>query len=784
MIKLNINDEFPEHTKEAMYRSFEAGLLKETAIKSSLSLVPLIKYWEKKFESKESQLFKEQGKELLRKIKEIPELNAPITDRSVLDKYKDHVQFLVSCLMPGGLGDSVLTFISAPFEFEGFAHTPALIEKMQHAEVDFLIKHFDCQNINNILVKACTLILDKVHGYNLFFELPMIASVRQNDRQFKEYFKSSVNLDFVEIKPLKDLPRPDEDTVRALLNDMDNIQPWIEAIQPQNYEFSGVVRALMIDVTAEEALSQIKYFLLEKDSLIKEESINNIQSLLRDYFRTEDVHLGISALDFPEEFSSYHDYSIRHDLTNDIPDLLHEKFDGSIIQQAVHARDLVIIDNLESIENPTEIETNLLEKGFHSICIAPLLSGQKVIGILQIASKTPFLLNSLDRFKLLDIKPLFRTSLERSREEIDNQIDSIIREQYTALHKSVEWKFVESANQMMAEKEKGSLNLKLAPIVFKDVVPLYGQADIVGSSTIRNRAIQKDLLENLRMAEEVLIKSQESLSLPILKQYQKKVEEVSESVALSVNSNDEIRVVEFIKDEIYPLFRMIKQTNKSLKPLVNAYRDQLNPELGILYQKRKSYEDSVSLINDTISSYLELKETEIQALLPHYFEKYKTDGVEFDMYVDESILKSGKFSSMHINNMRLWQLIIMWDVARLVRSLQDKLEVKLDTAELVLVHSNPISIQFRMDEKRFDVDGAYNVRYEIIKKRIDKALTKGTRKRLTKAGTVSVIYSQDKDRKEYEAYIKCLIDNDYIASEVEHFELEKTLGVEGLKAFR
>jgi len=48
------------------------------------------------------------------------------------------------------------------------------------------------------------------------------------------------------------------------------------------------------------------------------------------------------------------------------------------------------------------------------------------------------------------------------------------------------------------------------------------------------------------------------------------------------------------------------------------------------------------------------------------------------------------------------------------------LPIKLDIASLVLVHTSPISIRFRMDEKRFDVDGSYNARYEILKKRIDK----------------------------------------------------------------
>jgi len=77
----------------------------------------------------------------------------------------------------------------------------------------------------------------------------------------------------------------------------------------------------------------------------------------------------------------------------------------------------------------------------------------------------------------------------------------------------------------------------------------------------------------------------------------------------------------------------------------------------------------------------------------------------------------------------------------------------LRVASLILVHSNPLSIKFRMDEKQFDVDGAYNIRYEIIKKRIDKAHIKGTSKRLTTPGKIAIVYSQNKDALEYIKYI-------------------------------
>jgi hypothetical protein len=88
-----------------------------------------------------------------------------------------------------------------------------------------------------------------------------------------------------------------------------------------------------------------------------------------------------------------------------------------------------------------------------------------------------------------------------------------------------------------------------------------------------------------------------------------------------------------------------------------------------------------------------------------------------------------------------------------------------------------------MDEKQFDVDGAYNIRYEIIKKRIDKAHIKGSDERLTTPGKIAIVYSQDKDAVEYKKYIKYLQSKNFLGK-VEKLELEDLQGVSGLKALR
>tara|TARA_B100002051_G_C16515452_1_gene525006 strand:- start:461 stop:811 length:351 start_codon:yes stop_codon:yes gene_type:complete len=89
-----------------------------------------------------------------------------------------------------------------------------------------------------------------------------------------------------------------------------------------------------------------------------------------------------------------------------------------------------------------------------------------------------------------------------------------------------------------------------------------------------------------------------------------------------------------------------------------------------------------------------------------------------------------------------------------------------------------------MDEKRFDVDGTYNARYEVVKKRVDKANIKGTEDRITEPGKIAIIYSQKEDEEEYLKYLSFLQHQKMIDTEIEILELEDLQGVTGLKALR
>jgi hypothetical protein len=56
----------------------------------------------------------------------------------------------------------------------------------------------------------------------------------------------------------------------------------------------------------------------------------------------------------------------------------------------------------------------------------------------------------------LDIAiPLFTRAIEKSAESLDNQIDKVIKEQFTAVQPSVEWKFTEAAYNFIIQKQQG-----------------------------------------------------------------------------------------------------------------------------------------------------------------------------------------------------------------------------------------------------------------------------------------------------------------------------------------
>ena len=272
--------------------------------------------------------------------------------------------------------------------------------------------------------------------------------------------------------------------------------------------------------------------------------------------------------------------------------------------------------------------------------------------------------------------------------------------------------------------------------------------------------------------------------LPIYQDFNFRIKRHIRKLKKGLGAGDEIGILDFIKREIYPVFRHLNKQNGELKKSVQKYMDSLDEDLGVIYNKRKDYEESVSMINNKIAEYVDKSQDEAQKMFPHYFEKYKTDGVEHNIYIGQSMVNNREFDPIFLANLRLWQLMMTCEVENMHAQLKSELKVPLDICSLILIHHNPITIRFQQEDKHFDVDGAYNVRYEIIKKRIDKAYVNGTTERLTQPGKIAIVYSQESEAREYVKYLEYLQSINYIGPNIEWLDLQELQGVSGMKALR
>jgi hypothetical protein len=326
--------------------------------------------------------------------------------------------------------------------------------------------------------------------------------------------------------------------------------------------------------------------------------------------------------------------------------------------------------------------------------------------------------------------------------------------------------------------------VELQPIVFEHVYPLYALSDIRGSSTQRALAIQSDLITQLRLARDVVEAAHDVRRLPALDHLRYRIDELLAQIASDVAAGDEVGVINFLRTEIESVFDLLAGFGEAVERRIAAYRAALDPRLGAVYRQRRLFEESVTRISETISSYLDLEEEAAQSMMPHYFEKQTTDGVDHQIYLGAALLEDGRFDPLYLKSLRLWQLMVVCGIAARAEKLAHSLTLPLQVTHLVLVQDTPLSIRFRSDEKRFDVDGAYDMRYEIVKKRIDKALVKGSSERITQPGRIAIVYSNPAEAIEYRGYLEYLHHLGYVAGEVEDLELEELQGVHGLRALR
>jgi len=745
----------------------------------------LLQHYDEQAKNKD-EFLSQRARHILEVAAPYPELRDGFDDLQILEKRKDVIHTILADTFSSVLTQNEIKAASIPFENLIFNSSSRFQKILEDAGADF---ELEIRNLPDDLqyIMQCTVILGFYYGFKMDFKRPLFYDIPDANGVIRHY-RILYNADFMEIEPTDKAKELNQNDLDELLENFDNLDLWKEKIPPNSFTSKGFVISNMFDVTAEHSISEIKSTLIGSNKRGSENFMENFQDTFRSLFNLKNISVGFTGYDpNTNRFLKIHGKGIESFILKGkeveyCDAMLCDYSYDKLLDESTY----LAISNVEKYFKKSEggqPYKNLHEQGVKSAILAPIADEGNLLGVLELVSTNVNELNSINANKLIDVMPFIISAVLRSIEEEQNLIDAIIQHECTTVHSSVYWKFQEEAKHFMTQElagEQASFN----EIVFKEVYPLYGQIDIKDSSKQRNIAIQRDLMIQLSEINTVLEVAKAKFKLPIYEELMYRVNNHLEEIKDTLYTNSEQAIFDFVQEEINPVFHHLKREDKDIKKMVENYESQIDETTESYYDHRRNYDDSVMEINMKLAAQLDKKQLEAQQMFPHYFERYKTDGIEHNMYIGSAIANDRNFDALYLNNLRLWQLQIMVEMENTHYALKPKLPVPLDVASLLLVYSTPLAIRFRMDEKKFDVDGTYNARYEVIKKRIDKSYIKGTNERLTQKGKLAIVYSQKKDEKEYLRYVKFLKSKGYFTNNIEIVELEGLQGVTGLKAIR
>jgi len=757
----------------------------ESPFKLLVSFNKLLNHYEALAES-DDEFVAAKAKRVLRTAEAYPILREGFSDVSVLKEREKEIGIILQDSFSPVLTKNEIKTASVPFHNLIFNSSERFKSIIKEAGDDFELKIKNMPEDDRYII-ACTIILAFCYGFEINFKRPFYYEI-PNAKGIMQFYKILYNADFIEIEPTKNAPKISQNDVDELLDNFDNIELWKEKFPKDSYTFKGFVISNIFNVTDDQSISNIKSALIGEEKRKHKGFMDDFHEIFRSLLGLKDIKVGFSIYNEEEDsFERVYGASMNsfllHDLqSNSCSKTLCSMSYKTLLKDKKFYSVSDVDKYYELSKGKSPQYKTLKDQNIKSAILAPIANEKGLMGILEIVSEKPKILNSINANKLNDVMPFIVSAVERSKNEEENLVEAIIQTECTSIHPSVHWRFEKEARNFIKDQLNGN-EPNFNKIAFENIYPLYGQIDIKGSSEARNFATREDLTIQLKAIKSIIENAFQIENLPIYEQFLYQINNYLEGLEVHFQVDSEQQISFFIKQDIDPILDHL-QSIPTLKDQIKSYLDSIDDKVEVLYQHRKNYDDTIALVNKEMAALLDKKQVEAQAMYPHYFERFKTDGVEHNMYIGESITKEESFNPIYLYNLRLWQLQVMIEMENAFYLMQTDFPVKLDVASMILVFNQPLSISFRMDEKQFDVDGTYNARYEIVKKRVDKAYIKGTTERVTQKGKISIVYSQKQDEIEYLRYIKFLQSKKYLDNDVEIVELQDLQAVTGLKAIR
>jgi len=442
------------------------------------------------------------AKNLLKEAEKFPELRTGIDHIDDLKKCEGLVRKLCLMMFPEVLTSNEIKALTPPFYFKPIYSSVRFEKIIEASGEDFSLQMKDITGDEFYLI-CCYFILTSYYGYQPNAGGPLIIEIFNRKLGINKSYQVAINMEMIDFSPTESAVEITREEFELLVNNHDNIDLWKEKFPPNSWTFRGVNMINIMDVTNSQALSKITSGLLVKS----EESLQNIRSGLQSLFNNAKLKSGVVNIEDGYIFQVMDENMVLKSII--LGGLKSMKYEESLcgysLEKLIQRTIPLIVPDVKQFhsKSKSQLSQNLIDQNIGSFIMIPLIFEDELLGFIELGSPNKYELNSISISKLLPLIPVLAMAMKRFLTEEQNEIEAIIQQECTTIHHSVKWRFKEEAKKFLQANFTGKQPV-FNDIIFKDVVPLYGQLDIKGSSTKRNKAVKSDLLAQLNLIRKVL----------------------------------------------------------------------------------------------------------------------------------------------------------------------------------------------------------------------------------------------------------------------------------------
>ncbi|MCF0069648.1 GAF domain-containing protein [Dyadobacter sp. CY261] len=741
---------------------------------------------------------------VLDRILEDPAFSKPVYTDKVAD-YIDQLQLIYHTLVPSMKPEEGLLWgLSAPIDPLIFFVTDSLYDLLFDSVTETLKAHVVEGDLQQDIQRAYDIILENLYGISKSDSTDLIVCVNTETPGEKKYYRINIDSRFVQVSPKDKLPAIDHEAIKNKLQDPAGLE-WLATMLPlDTFKFEGFSVLTATDVTQEHALEELREIILNRQDLDTGSYLSNITDALKTLAGDPTIDFGMMPLLKVNNklVFNYNNWISSRIIKAALEYSNGEKAYLSLVKRYLNQPGYFVSNDLSQSEIDPDLVQVLKNSCILAAALLPVYHHGVFCGVFEVYSDRVNGINEIILARLNHAFELLGLIYQNTISEFNEEIEHVIRDKFTSLQPAVTWKFRDAAWHYLQDKAKKIPDVAIEPITFKGVYPLYGAVDIRNSTGERNVALKEDFNALFAVLIDTLSVLKQHLGLYLAGELIFKTRQMQAHLNDETTHTNELHLEEFLVNEIHPVLahfsrknltgvnerkRMDTANNECSEEVftsVEKYFEFTDKQTGQAFAHRHALEESMQTINSAVNQHLDIFKNQLQLSYPTFFDKFRTDGVEYDIYIGQSIDPETRYHDFYLKNIRLAQLKCMADIALVTNELLAGMEKKLPTTQLIFINAGTIDISFRDDERRFDVEGAYNIRYQIIKKRIDKVHIAGTQERLTQPGKIAMVYFSNSSIQEYIGYITYLQQQGTLLADLEYLDLEELQGVNGLKALR